>query len=125
MNRVVLSIVAAVALFALGWAAARQSPPEAGVCALMTPEKLLEHPGIASEYAEALRSGDSGEIGRVEDMLRDIRSAHGCTGDAALPAAPRAHPALPPGHPPVRGPSLDDRGTRAVPLFGTPGSVTI
>ncbi|HEY6004194.1 MAG TPA: hypothetical protein VIV57_15060 [Anaeromyxobacter sp.] len=128
MNRVVLSIFVAVALFALGWAAARGGQAETGVCALMTAEKLLENPGLAREYAEALRSGDGDELGRVADMIREIRSAHGCEGEFVLPATPatpRAHPALPPGHPPVHSPSIDDRGVRPTPLFGAQGTVTI
>jgi hypothetical protein len=125
MNRVVLSLFAAAALFGLGWATARGGRAETGVCALMTPEKLLENPGLAREYDEALRSGDGDELGRVADMLRQIRSAHGCDGELLLPAAPRAHPALPPGHPPVNGPTIDDRGARPTPLFGAQGAVTI
>jgi hypothetical protein len=126
MNRVVLSVFVAVALFGLGWATARGSHVETGVCALMTPEKLLENPGLARQYDEALRSGDGDELGRVADMLREIRGAHGCEGELLLPpAAPRAHPALPPGHPPVHGPSMDDRGPRSTPLFGAQGTVTI
>jgi hypothetical protein len=125
MNRVVLIFFAAAALFALGWAAGRGGKSEAGVCALMTAEKLLENPGIAREYDEAVRSGDGDELGRVARMLRDIRAAHGCGGEVVLPAAPRAEPALPPGHPPVHGHSLDEQGSRPVPLFGSPGAVTI
>jgi hypothetical protein len=129
MNRLVLFLVAGIALFGLGYAAARGTSAETGVCALLTPEKLLEHPGIAHEYAEALSSGDDEDVGRVEHMLREIRSAHGCRSDFAMPAAPageRERRALPPGHPPIHRPSLEDRGTRSVPLFGSaPGTVTI
>jgi hypothetical protein len=130
MNRLVLTVFVGVALFALGWAAARGGPAEAGVCALLTPEKLLEHPAIAHEYAEAVRSGDSEQIGRVEHALREIRSVHGCRGEFELPAAPAESPGtaerrLPPGHPPVHHPSIDDRGLERLPLFGSPGAVTI
>jgi hypothetical protein len=125
MNRLVLIVFSGVALFALGWGAARGGRADAGVCALLTPEKLLEHPAIAEGYAEALRSGDADEIGRVEHALREIRSVHGCRGEFEMPSAPAGRPALPPGHPPVHHPSLDDRGMEKVPLFGAPGAVTI
>jgi hypothetical protein len=130
MNRVVLTVFVGVALFALGWGAARGGRAEAGVCSLLTPEKLLEHPGLAEEYAAALRSGDADELGRVEHAMREIRSVHGCKGEFAMPAAPAGTPgagtpALPPGHPPIRHPSLDDRGLEKLPLFGSPGAVTI
>lgn len=145
-----LSIAAALAVFA--WPAARGGDAEDGVCALMTPAKLLHHPSLAQAYAQALRSGDLGEVGRVEAMLREIRSAHGCVGDVSLPAAPleglalppghppipgrsldgrgvdgdlEECPALPPGHPPIHAPSLDDRGTHEAPFSSAPGIVAI
>jgi hypothetical protein len=106
MNRLVLTVFVGVALFALGWAAARGGRAEAGVCAMLTPEKLLANPGIAEEYADAMRSGDADQVGRVEHALVE-------------------KPALPPGHPPIHHPSIDDRGLEKLPLFGAPGAVTI
>ncbi len=70
------------------------------MCEQLTPSKLLENPALAEEYAGALKSGDATEIARVRAMFDQIRSAHGCAGDAALPDAAPA-PRLPPGHPPV------------------------
>lgn len=131
MNRLVLTVFVGVALFALGWAAARGGRAEAGVCAMLTPDKLLANPGIAEEYAEAVRSGDADQIGRLEHAFREIRTVHGCHADFRMPAAPSGKPgadekpALPPGHPPVHHPSIDDRGLERLPLFGTPGAVTI
>ncbi|HEY6099923.1 MAG TPA: hypothetical protein VIW03_10865 [Anaeromyxobacter sp.] len=121
-----LSLPIAAVVVALAWPTARGGDPETSVCALMTPAKLLEQPGLAREYADALRSGDAGQVGRIEDAIREIRTVHGCGGDVALPAEPHAEPALPPGHPPVRAPSFrDDRRMREAPLFQGPGIVTI
>lgn len=131
MRHVTLAVVVA-ALAVLAVPAVRSVGAEPGVCEQMTPAKLLEHPDVASAYAEALRSGDAGEVGRIEDALREIRSAHGCPGDVALPAAPLGHPArphapraLPPGHPPVDGRTLGERGLRGAPIFGKQEPVTI
>ena len=120
MTRLALSLSIAAALAALVWPAARGGDAEEGVCALMTPANLLHHPGLAHAYAQALRSGDAGEVGRVEAMLREIRFAHGCVGDVSLPAAPLEGLALPPGHPPISGRSLDGRGMDGEPLDGCP-----
>ncbi len=125
MKRVVLSMSIAAALAALVWSTARGRGGGEGLCAHMTPAKLLEDPGLAQEYADALRSGDAGEVVRVEHMLRDIRSVHGCQGEVTLPAHPYRNPELPPGHPPVRAPPLDDRGLRGEPIFSAPAPVTI
>jgi len=126
MKRAAMLVPLVALLAGLAWPAARGVDAGAGVCALMTPARLLEHPGIAEAYAEALRSGDAGEVDRVAGLLRGIRSAHGCEGDFALPASPRATPVLPPGHPPVGAPSLDgERGMPHAPLFEGPGVVTI
>ncbi len=131
MSRLVVTVFVGVALFALGWGAARGGRAEAGVCAMLTPEKLLENPGIADEYADAVRSGDAEQIGRLEHALREIRNVHGCRAEFQMPAAPSGKrgpsekPALPPGHPPIHHPSIDDRGLERLPLFGAPGAVTI
>ena len=116
---VALPLLAVVA--AAAWPSARAEPaPAPAVCEQMTPGRLLQNPVLADEYAQALRSGDSGEIARVRAMFDQIRSAHGCTGDAALPdAAPE--PRLPPGHPPI---SPDQRPEGLV-RFEERGIVTI
>ncbi len=102
MKRLLLTLaVAALGLLAL--AAVRKERHGADICAMMTPARLLSHPDLADAYAEALRTGDADEVGRIEDMMRRIRSAHGCRGDVALPSVPQGHPALPPGHPPLDG----------------------
>ena len=128
MRRVVLPLSIATAVAVLAWPSARRGDPgdaAGSVCALMTPAKLLENPGLAHAYAEALRSGDEDEVGRIRDLLHEIRSAHGCDGDVALPGAASAHPGLPPGHPPVRGHSPDGRGMRDAPRLEVPGTVEI
>jgi hypothetical protein len=104
MKRAVLAlpVLAALAAFVVP-AALSASSSEVGVCELMTPARMLEHPGLAHELAQALRSGDAAEVARVRAMLREIRTAHGCEGEIALPEAPREEPALPPGHPPIDG----------------------
>src|SRR6266498_3130749 len=75
---------------------------ESALCEHMTPAKMLEHPALAYEWAQALRSAQPDEIARVQAMLAEIRAAHGCKGEFAMPApAPRGS-ALPRGHPPIR-----------------------
>jgi hypothetical protein len=121
MKRAVL-IVPLAALFAVVvWPSARGEIARSSLCDLMTPARMLEHPDLAHQYAQALRSGEPGELARVEALLRDIRAAHGCEGEIALPAAPRSAPALPPGHPPV------DEWHRAAPspLIEPPAVLTI
>jgi hypothetical protein len=126
MKRAALALPVALFLAALAWPITRGADADAaaGVCTLMTRSRMLEHPALAHELAEALRSGDADELGRVEDMLREIRSAHGCEGDVATPAE-RVRPALPPGHPPIHGPFIDHDRTPEAPLFEAPGTVTI
>jgi hypothetical protein len=93
----------------------------AGVCELMTPARMLENPGLASEYAQALRSGDAAEIARVRSMLEEIRAFHGCEGNVALPSrAPEGASGLPPGHPPIGGEAVPRRQ-----LFETPATISI
>jgi hypothetical protein len=123
MKRVILAITVA-ALAVLVVPATRNVRAAGGVCAQMTAAKLLESSELGSAYADALRAGDAGEIGRIEDAIKQIRSVHGCEGDVALPAAPLGHPALPPGHPPIDRRSFGERGP-SIPLFGAPQPVTI
>jgi hypothetical protein len=108
-----------VALVAVVWPIAQRGGDR--VCEHMTPARMLEDPDLASDYAQALRSGDADEVARVRARLEEIRAVHGCDGSVALPSrAPRGAPALPPGHPPVGG----DAGRRT-PLFEAPGTVSI
>lgn len=123
MKRAGLAVLVALFLTALAWPITRGAEAEAGVCTLLTPSGLLAHPALAHELAEALRSGDAVEVGRVEDLLRAIRSVHGCEGDEA---PPRARSGLPPGHPPIHGPFMDEeQPVKETPLFEAPGIVTI
>ncbi len=125
MKRAALVLSIAVVMTAVAWPAARGVPAEAGVCDLMTPARMLENPRLAAEYAAALRSGEAGEVARVEALLAEIRAAHGCSGDVALPASPHVEPRLPHGHP-----SIDEvpgmlRGTPRTPIFEAPATLTI
>lgn len=126
MKRAALVLPIALVLVAVAWPLARAVDGETGVCALMTPAKMLEHPALAHEYAMALRSGEPAEVERVAAILRDIRSAHGCEGEVALPVLPPvAAPRLPPGHPPVGRRAIGDPWVPSAPLFEAPGTVTI
>ena len=132
MNRVLVTLPLAAVLLAAVWPASDAQGAGGDVCEQMTPARLLEHPKLASAYAEALRSGDSGEVARVRAILREIRSAHGCVGEVALPSASGATPALPPGHPPVaprlppgHPPIAPGERPEAAPRFEGPGVVTI
>jgi len=118
MKRAALAVPIAALLVAVAWPVAHGGRAEGGVCALMTPARMLENPGLAQEYAEALRSGEASELARVEAILRHIRAVHGCEGEVALPAAPT----LPPGHPPIDG---GRRTPARAPSFEAPGIVTI
>ncbi len=100
MNRVLVVLPLAAVLVAAAVPASPRQASSAGVCEQLTPSRLLENPALAEEYASALKSGDAGEIARVRAMFDQIRSAHGCSGPAALPDAAPA-PRLPPGHPPI------------------------
>lgn len=123
MKRAGLVVLVALFLAAAVWSVVRGAEAEAGVCTLMTPSGILEHPALAHALAEVLRSGDAVEVGRVEDLLREIRSIHGCEGDVG---PRRATPVLPPGHPPVHAPFMDgDRPAEEAPIFEAPGTVTI
>ena len=123
MKHVVLALPVAAVLAAAALPGSPGHRAEPGVCDLMTPSKMLENPNLAHEYAQALRSGDAGEVHRIETLLGQIRAAHGCEGEVALPATPPAQstPALPPGHPPVDGP----RTPASAPIIEAPGTVTI
>lgn len=101
MNRVLVALPLAAVLLAAVWPASEAQGAAAGVCEQMTQARLLENPSLASAYADALRSGDAAEVARVREVFEQIRSAHGCGGEATLPEAPEAAPALPPGHPPI------------------------
>jgi hypothetical protein len=96
----------------------------------MTPARMLENPALAEEWAAALRSSEPDEIGRVREMIAQIRAAHGCTGELAMPAPGDAPGGLPPGHPPVGERALP-RGHPPVPssprapLFEPPDALTI
>jgi hypothetical protein len=120
MKRIALfALPLAIALTAMVWPIARHG--DAGVCALMTPARMLENPALASEFARALRSGDADEVARVRGKLQEIRAVHGCEGEIALPTrAPEIAPALPPGHPPV-----GDRAEPAWPMFDEPRTLSI
>jgi hypothetical protein len=122
MKRAMVGVSLGAALVAIAWTSARGERGEPEMCAFMTPAKMLENPGLASEYSAALRSGEPRELARVEGMLREIREAHGCEGDVALPSSPPGTHGLPPGHPPIRGDGASPRS----PLFiEAPGTVTI
>jgi len=121
MKRVVLALPVLVVLAAVALPGAQGRSAETGVCDLMKPSKMLENPGLAHVYAQALRSGEAREIARIEGLLRDIRAAHGCEGEVALPSPPRKGPALPPGHPPVGAPHAPS----SIPFIEAPGTVTI
>lgn len=120
MKRVLFfALPLALMLAAMVWPIARDRA--GGVCELMTPARMLENPGIASEYAQALRSGDVAEIARVRSMLEEIRAVHGCEGEVALPSrAPDVARDLPPGHPPVGG-----EAAPRWPTFDAPGTISI
>jgi hypothetical protein len=101
MNRVLVALPIAAVLAALVWPVSKAEGGDApGVCEQMTAERMLTNPGLASEYEHAMQSGDADEVARVKALLDQIRAAHGCGGEVALPAAPPA-PRLPPGHPPI------------------------
>ena len=124
MKHVVLALPVVAVLTAVALPGAPGHSAEPGVCDQMTPSRMLENPGFAHAYAQALRSGDAGEVQRVVAMLREIRAAHGCDGEIALPtvpSAPQSAPALPPGHPPIDVPHAPS----SAPIIEAPGTVTI
>jgi hypothetical protein len=137
MNRVlaVLPLAAVLVAAAVPGQEAKGARASAGapaVCEQMTPARMLENPALASVWSQALRSGDAAEIARVQGLFGQIRSAHGCGGELALPSAPdgaaqlppghpKISPRLPPGHPPI---APGERPAGAV-RFEEPGIVTI
>lgn len=121
MKRALFALPLAASLAAVAFLASRDVGAVSGVCALMTPAKMLEDPELGFEYAQALRSGDADRIAQVRSMLEEIRALHGCGGEFALPTqAPEASGGLPPGHPPVGG---RERGPRL--LFEAPSTISI
>jgi hypothetical protein len=121
MRRAVLAVPLVAILAAVAWSVARGVDAEEGVCSKMTAARMLENPAFAHAYAGALGSGDAADVARLEGLLREIRSLHGCAGDEAqAPVAPPAAPRLPPGHPPIR-----DRASPAAPLFEAPNTIAI
>ncbi|HET8539073.1 MAG TPA: hypothetical protein VFL83_04310 [Anaeromyxobacter sp.] len=120
MNRVLVALPLVAVLVAAIWPASPAQGAAPDVCEQMTAARLLEDPGLASAWADALRSGDADEIERVKALFAHIRSAHGCGGEIALPEAAPA-PRLPPGHPPI---APGERPAGAV-RFEEPGVVTI
>ncbi len=121
MNRALVALPLVAVLVAAAWPTTRAEPAASpSVCEQMTPARLLENPALADEYAQALRSGDASEVARVRAMFEQIRSAHGCTGDVALPDAAPV-PRLPPGHPPIAPGERPEGSVR----FEERGAVTI
>lgn len=119
MKRVALVLPFVVIAVAVAWPATRDRSATAGLCDSMTPARMLEDPALAHDFAEALRSGDASEVARVRSLFEQIRAAHGCEAEVALPA-PDAVKSLPPGHPPV-----DGRRTPHPQLFEAPATLSI
>jgi hypothetical protein len=126
-----VALVGALALpvsRAIGDATAAHEPP---VCRHMTPDRLLEDPALAQEWAQALRSPTPDAVARVRAMIDEIRAAHGCSGTIASPTAPPDATVLPPGHPPIPGHGELPPGhppipsSPRVPLFEAPAVLTI
>lgn len=117
MKRLALALLPVAALLVLAgpmWRGAGAAGK--GLCADMTPARMLENPELAHEWAEALRSSRPTEIERIKALLEHIRAVHGCDGELAMPEGPSG---LPPGHPPIpSAPGL-------LQGFGEPGVVTI
>ena len=136
MTRVPLALITLGLLLVAAWpvsqaigAARGTERAEPALCEHMTPAKMLENPALAHEWAQALRSSEPDELARVKAMIGEIRAAHGCRGEVALPApAPRGS-ALPPGHPPIpqerQLPSGHPPIPSSVPLFEAPAVYTI
>jgi hypothetical protein len=103
-----LAVFTLALLAAMAWPVSRAigaitGEREPSVCAHMTPARMLEHPALAEEWAQALRSLQPDAMARVRAVIAEIRAAHGCTGELAMPDPASGPRALPPGHPPVRG----------------------
>jgi hypothetical protein len=120
MKRAALVLPFLALALAVGWPATRDRSATAGLCDVMTPARMLEDPGLAHDFAQALRSGDATEVARVRSLFERIRAAHGCDGEVALPTRAPDAPSLPPGHPPV-----DGRRTPRPQLFEAPATLSI
>ncbi len=125
MSRVLIalplaSVLVAAALPTRDAAGSKGSRAESAVCEQMTAERMLENPSLASQWSDAVHSGDAAEVARVKALLEHIRTVHGCAGDIALPDSTPA-PRLPPGHPPI---APGERPPTAM-TFEGPGVVTI
>lgn len=108
MKRLPLALLAVALLAAMAWPVSRAigtsaDVREPAVCREMTPERMLELPALAEEWAQALRSAQPEEMARVRAMISQIRAAHGCTVEPEMPAPSQAPSFLPPGHPPIPG----------------------
>jgi hypothetical protein len=139
MKRAMFAILVLAFLAVMAWPVSRAIGAATGViepavCREMTPAKMLEHPALAHEWARALRSAEPDELARLRAMIAEIRAAHGCMGELALPTLPEAERepgALPPGHPPIPGYGLPpghppvQSSPRAQPLFHEREIVTI
>jgi len=112
---------------AIGASAPGHEPP---VCREMTAAKMLDHPALAQEWADALRSAQPSQIARIQAIISEIRAAHGCGGDGS-PVPAQEPGLLPPGHPPIPGAGSLPPGhpplgaTPPLPLFEAPAIVTI
>jgi hypothetical protein len=138
MKRAPLVLFVAALLLAVAWPVsqaigAASGLREPGICRHMTPARMLENPALAEEWAAAIRSAAPGELARVRAMIAEIRAAHGCTGEMAMPAPAGEPGGLPPGHPPVGERALPEGhppirsapSTPRTPLFEAPAVVTI
>lgn len=109
MKRVGIAAVSLLLIALLAGAAHRAMRGQPGVCDGFTPGKLLEDPEFAREYFGALHGDGTAARAHLDAMVSELRAVHGCgdAGDGAPAAreAPERSRALPPGHPPVGGPS--------------------
>jgi len=135
MKRLPLALFTVALLVAVAWPlsaaiGASASGHEPPVCREMTSAKMLDHPALAQEWADALRSAQPSQIARIQAMIAEIRAAHGC-GREAVPALAQEPGLLPPGHPPIPGagslpPGHPPLGAPPhMPLFEAPAIVTI
>jgi hypothetical protein len=140
MNRVPLALITLGLLLVTAWPVSQAigagddaGTPESALCQHMTPAKILEHPALAHEWAQALRSAQPDELARIQAILAEIRAAHGCKGEIAMPSPPTPPPrsVLPPGHPPIPADRQLPRGHPPIPsgpltpLFEAPTVYTI
>jgi hypothetical protein len=110
MKRATLAVFTIALLAAMAWPVSRaiggiagdERPGPAALCEQIT-ARMLEHPALAEEWAQAFRSSQPDEIARMRAILGELRAAHGCPGATARPRPEREPGALPPGHPPIPG----------------------